>query len=496
MYRLVLYVLVFLLLSALGLSIFGKLSFTPDALIESTLIILGASWITHIIFSRVFESPANVESVYITALILVFLITPPQGTDYASFLPLALWASILSQASKYIFAIRKKHIFNPAAFAIALTALAINQSATWWIGTLPMLPFVFFSGILVVRKIRRADLVWSFLAFTLATIITFALLRGSGLATTIQRAIVGTPLFFFAFIMLTEPLTTPPTKKLRIIYGALVGFLFSPAIHIGSLYSTPELALLVGNFFVYIVSPKEKLILTLKEIVRVANDTYDFIFTSERKFSFQPGQYMEWTLAHRDPDSRGNRRYFTLASSPTEKEVRVGMKFYPEPSSFKNKLAYFHPGETIVAAQLSGDFTLPKNKDEKLAFIAGGIGITPFRSMIQYLIDTKEARKITLLYSNKTLGDVAYRDIFDRAYTELGIETVYSITDGQVPLDDLQTRKGAIDSRVIAEEVPDYTERTFYLSGPHAMVTAFEKTLQEMGVSRNKIKTDFFPGFA
>jgi ferredoxin-NADP reductase len=89
-----------------------------------------------------------------------------------------------------------------------------------------------------------------------------------------------------------------------------------------------------------------------------------------------------------------------------------------------------------------------------------------------------------------------YRDVFDQARDELGIRTVYTLTGrGNRPLS-WRGRMGRIDARMIAEEVPDYRERTFYLSGPQAMVNAFEATLKRMGVSADQIKTDFFPGFA
>ena len=78
--------------------------------------------------------------------------------------------------------------------------------------------------------------------------------------------------------MITEPLTTPPTRARRIAYGALVGVLFAPAIHLGPIYSTPELALVVGNIFSYAVSPKRKYALALTSKTKIADDTYDFAF--------------------------------------------------------------------------------------------------------------------------------------------------------------------------------------------------------------------------
>jgi len=359
-----------------------------------------------------------------------------------------------------------------------------------------MMPFVVAGGLLVVRKIRRFDLVVSFLIATILTILGFSLLKGSNFITVAGKVLFYSNLLFFAFVMLTEPLTTPPTKTLRIFYGSLVGFLFAPQIHIGFIYSTPELALLIGNIFSYLVSPKGKHILKLREKMLIAPDIYDLSFNVDRKFVFQPGQYLEWTLGHKHPDNRGNRRYFTIASSPTEEELRLGVKFYPDSSSFKKSLASMGIESEIVASQLAGDFVLPRYKQQKLVFIAGGIGITPFRSMIKYLIDRNEKRPIIIFYSNKIASDIVYEDVFNEAYEKLGIKTVYTLTDTEFIPGNWRGQKGYITEQMIVKEVPDYKERLFYISGPHSMVAAFEKVLRNIGIAKRQIKTDFFPGFA
>jgi len=207
---------------------------------------------------------------------------------------------------------------------------------------------------------------------------------------------------------------------------------------------------------------------------------------------------MEWTFAHKKPDNRGNRRYFTLASSPTELTVRIGLKFYPEMSSYKQNLLSMKQNDIIVASQRAGDFTLSRNKKQKLVFIAGGIGITPFRSMLKYLLDTnnlKERRDIVLFYSNKKIEDVAYTDVLDYAYETLGIKTVYTLTDTESLPTNWLGEKGFIDANMIRKYVPDFMERKFYISGPHMMVATFEKMLRDMGIKSSSIKIDFFPGF-
>jgi ferredoxin-NADP reductase len=149
-----------------------------------------------------------------------------------------------------------------------------------------------------------------------------------------------------------------------------------------------------------------------------------------------------------------------------------------------------------MASQLAGDFVLPRNKRAKLAFMAGGIGITPFRSMVRALLDQNEMREITVLYSNRTAQEVVYADVLEEARERLGIKTVYTLTDANsVPLS-WKGETGRVDAEMIAKTVPDYRERTFYLSGPRSLVVGFEEVLRGIGVPKSRIKTDFFPGFA
>lgn len=473
MYRLVLYFLI--LLAGVGFiySLFGVLPFDPINYIFSFTFLLVVSGFVNKIFAKVFDAQANTESWIISALILGLIIAPPKNLHEVIF---AGWAAILMVTSKFVLSIDKKHIFNPVAISVAVTAFAINGSANWWVGQASMLPIVVIGGFLIVRKIKRWDLVLSFLIVALILI---------GPARWV-RSIADTPLIFFAVIMLTEPLTTPPTKILRIIYGAFVGLLFAPQMHIGSIYTTPEIALIIGNIFSYLVSPKYKLILTLKEKIKLTPDIYDFIFIPDKQINFTSGQYMEWTLEHESPDGRGNRRYLSLASSPTEREIRIGVKVGNPASSFKRKLITLSSGQKIVAGQLIGDFTLPKDPSKKLIFIAGGIGITPFRSMIKYLIDTNQKRDIVIIYSAKIKNDFVYEDVLRQAQDRLGVRTIYVDSETQ----------GHMDSVRLAKEIPDYKGRTLYISGSHGVVDSFVQILKNLQVPGGQVITDYFPGFA
>src|SRR3989344_1380649 len=232
------------------------------------LLTAAVAWLFNTVVARVWKLPMNSESSLLTALILSLIITP--GRTYESFL-LLLSAALLAMASKYILAISGKHLFNPAALGAVVGALFFEQGATWWAGgNLPMLPLVLVGGMLVVRKLRRADLVLAFL--------------GVAMISTLWPIVVSG--------------------------GALLGLFFSPSIRVFSIYFTPELALIVGNVFSCLISPKFKAVLKLKEKREIAADTYEFVFSGQSP-EFLPGQYAEWTLASEKSDSRGNRRYFT-----------------------------------------------------------------------------------------------------------------------------------------------------------------------------------------
>jgi len=242
------------------------------------------------------------------------------------------------------------------------------------------------------------------------------------------------------------------------------------------------------------VSPKQKVVLKLKRKSRVASNIVDFVFKSSQKLAFQPGQYMEFTLAHPQTDSRGNRRYFTLASSPTENDVLLGIRFYEHSSSFKKALYKVNNRTQLIAAQIAGDFTLPANPEQKLVFLAGGIGITPFRSMVKYLLDTQQWRDIVLIYVNKTADEIVYSDVFSAAAAKLGVKTFYTLTDATALPRNWRGFVGRINEQMLLKTVPDYQERTYYISGPPEMVRASEQVLKVMGVTNAQIKKDFFPG--
>lgn len=493
MYKLVLYGLLLLAAISIVLGFVGVLPQSGLSLLLSLVVLVITCYVSNEILGRLYKAPRNSESYFITALILFFILSPLLNVDG---LPVFLYAGVLAMASKYIFAIHKRHIFNPVAIAVFILGLLGSGDAIWWIGSGVLAPITAILGLLIVRKIRRFSLFTSFLLTSLVFIVAFGLKNGLEFWSVFTEAFTSWPLVFFASIMLTEPLTTPSTRKWQVVYGALVGALFGSQFHIGPIFSTPELSLVLGNIFSYIVGSKQKLMLKLKEKKMIVPGIYEFVFRPDQKLEFAPGQYLEWTLPHAKADSRGNRRYFTIASSPTEDEIKLGVRINEkESSSFKKALLQMHSGDGMVASQLSGDFTMPQDPKKKLVFIAGGIGITPFRSMIKYLIDKNEKRDVTLFYSTLDPNTCAYNPLFEEAVQKIGLKNICVISDTTKVPSGWTRESGYITADMIQKRIPNFAEHVFYLSGPNAMVENYKKLLLGMKVPKKNIETDYFPGF-
>lgn len=489
MYRLVVYVLAILSGLSVVFSLLGRIGTSPTELVISAAILLGGSYIADRALGKFLNIPTNMESALITGLILFLILQP--ATSMATGLALAL-AAVAGIASKFLLAWHGKHLFNPAAFGAALVSLTGLAATTWWIGNSVFWPFTLLLGLAIVRKIRRLPL---FLVFAGVTISVQAVVFISGhqeLASNMKQALIASPLLFLGTIMLTEPATMPPRRREQMVFGALIAVLYVMAWEIGPFIIYPEVALLLGNMYAYAVSPKFRVRLRLSEKRQISEYVYDYVFKPDRPFRFRPGQYLEWTLPGVSYDSRGNRRTFTIASSPTEFDVHLGVKFYEPASAYKRVLHEMVPGDVMYASQISGNFTLDNSVHEKLAFIAGGIGVTPFRSMVKYLTDNALHTDVVLLYVVGDAREFAYVEDF-KAATAVGVQMIPVVTDTAYQAAGVISAK--VDEKVLTELIPDITERTCYVSGPPGMVDGYKHMLSAIGVRRANIRTDHFSGY-
>ncbi len=491
MYRVVLYGLGVIAANAVVFAFLGLLPFSGvDALMLLALVLL-SSYVAHEFAAKLFKAITNTESFLITALILFLILAPvTSATDIVVTLAVTTFAVL----SKYLLAVRKKHVFNPAAVALVVMGVLGFGNAIWWVGSAALLPMVAVVGFLIVRKIRRFYLVWPYGLIALGTTLAFNMSGGMTPLDSVRQVVLSWPLVFFGTVMLTEPLTSPGRKREGVVYSGLVGFLFGARYSFGPIYSTPELALVLGNVLAYVVSSKENLMLSLQSSRKIGGSLYEFVFQPRGNFSFLPGQYLEWTLPVPDGDDRGNRRFFTIASSPTEKNVSIAVKITDQASRFKQELAQLKKGDQITATHLAGDFVLPSDPKQKLVFIAGGIGVTPFRSMIKYLVDTQQQRDAVLFYTASHPDELAYQSLFDQA-KEVGVTAVYIITRSKNVPKNWSGEIGYLSREMLEKYVPDYAQRLFYISGPNRMVDSCCSVLGEVELPEKQIMRDYFPGF-
>ncbi len=467
----------------------GLISQNPWDLILSLGILIVACYSANQLISKIWGAPTNAESMYITALILFFILPPNTTYEGAVFI---FTAGVIAVASKFIIAIKAKHIFNPAAFGATTVGLAGLLYTSWWVGSPALWPITLIYGALVVRKIRKYHLVAAFAATSILVSLIIGVVSGENSLNIINSLITASPFIFLGAIMLTDPATTAPKRKQQIVYGALVGGLFAWHPTIGSFYIYPELALLLGNVYVYIVSPKYRSELRLKRIEKISENIYNYVFSPNKKLSFQPGQYLEWTLPHQNVDNRGNRRTFSIASSPTENEICLGFKTYQPSSSYKQALLHMKPNDKIYVKQLAGEFILPKDPGQKLVFIAGGIGITPFRSMLKYLTDTKQKRDIVLYYLVSSISEIAYKNVLAEA-KDFGLKVIIVCPDQKLsPAANVISK---LDVHTLKKNVPNYVDRTYYISGPSGLVDNYKSLLHKLSIPSKRIVTDHFSGY-
>ena len=206
-----------------------------------------------------------------------------------------------------------------------------------------------------------------------------------------------------------------------------------------------------------------------------------FFWEREEPLLFTAGQYLEYHLPHPDMDDRGEVRWFTISASPTEGGLRLTTRLNPKSSTFKRILFAMQPGDTIEAVNPEGDFVLPDDPAQPLVFVAGGIGITPFRSMLKMMHDTKQLRPIQLIYAAKTADEFAFKD----ELAEWGTDVTYVVTE----------QDGTLDGQKIIRLAGGLDGKLAYLSGPEPMVKAFRDQLHQVGIDPATIKIDDFPGY-
>jgi ferredoxin-NADP reductase len=232
---------------------------------------------------------------------------------------------------------------------------------------------------------------------------------------------------------------------------------------------------------------------TIKEKREVAKGTLMVTFELvDERVDWTPGQYF-WVELLDPPydDEKGPRRHITVVTSPTEKGV-LGLTTRIRDTAFKRSLVEMPEGAAVDVEQPKGNFTLPEDTSERYAFIAGGIGITPFRSMLRYIADKGLDYDVTLVYSNRDLESTAFLDELAELEKAIpGMRLVCTMTED----DAWEGDKRMLDADVLRDMLGDLESFHFMIAGPPRMAKSVEGSLLEAGLSDDQVQSDSFSGY-
>ena len=220
--------------------------------------------------------------------------------------------------------------------------------------------------------------------------------------------------------------------------------------------------------------------LELKEKEHLIDNIWAFRFEPTTAFTWIAGQFIRIEIPHDNPDAEGTKRWFTVSSAPYEGIVQITTRITD--STFKQALNALPIGERLpLIEEPDGDF-IWEDSDKPLVFVAGGIGITPFRSILKQRAHEGLPLDVVLVYGNRT-DDVVFKDEFD----------TYARTDQHFKAKYVTGEPLAAEK--IAELVPELNESLVYVSGPEPMVKALGGDLKTHGLPETGLKTDEFPNY-
>jgi ferredoxin-NADP reductase len=232
---------------------------------------------------------------------------------------------------------------------------------------------------------------------------------------------------------------------------------------------------------------------TIKEKREVAKDTLLVVFDlGGEEVDFTPGQYFWVELPDRgDQDERGLRRHISIVTSPTERGV-LGLATRLRDTAFKRTLAELEVGDEVQVEEPKGSYLLPEDTERDYVFVAGGIGITVFRSMLRYIADKGLPYRITLVYSNRDRESAAFLDELAALEAQIdGLRVVLTMTDDAGW--DGESRR--VDEEMLRDHLGELDRYTFFVAGPPGMAKGVEAVLQEAGVDEDRLHIGSFAGY-
>jgi ferredoxin-NADP reductase len=233
----------------------------------------------------------------------------------------------------------------------------------------------------------------------------------------------------------------------------------------------------------------------LKDRKEIANGTIAVIFNKPAGFEFVAGQSIDLTLI--DPsetDAKGNMRTLSLASAPYDLDLMVATRV--RDTAFKRELNRIPLGIPVKIEGPFGFMTLHKATTRPAVFLAGGIGITPFHSMVCQATKTMLSQELILFYSNRRPEDAAFLvDLMELEKQHSNFKLVATMTNlenSQLPWNG---EKGYINKEMLTRFVRDSRQPVYYIAGPPALESALREVLQEVGVEEDDINSECFSGY-
>lgn len=228
------------------------------------------------------------------------------------------------------------------------------------------------------------------------------------------------------------------------------------------------------------------------EITQIYYETPTIISVKFKKenINYRAGTYMVYLLDVQD--AKGNFRDFSFASSPTEDFILISTRITGTP--YKQKLASLKKDDKVSVKGPFGHFFFYPEKEAVM--IAGGIGITPFRSMTKYAIDSKLDTKITLFYGSRTPEEIAFRkELYSWQKTNPNFKVVNVISSIKDSKEQWNGLTGFIDEKIIRSNLNHLNNKLFYICGPPPMVDAMFDLLKLIGVKEEDIRVEHFTGY-
>lgn len=233
-----------------------------------------------------------------------------------------------------------------------------------------------------------------------------------------------------------------------------------------------------------------------------AKNTKSFFFEPRNPVNWLPGQFFYLTIPQlKYPDPRGNTRYFTISSSPTEGRLLRFTTRLRKGSGFKKTLEELEIGSTVDGEGPNGTFILDENEVGEHLLLAGGIGITPFRAFIKYNIDKNLKNiRLYLVYSNSIPEEITFREELEQwSKSYENIKVAMTISHPEESRINWSGLRGRIDKDMIQKLISDWKLKTknltFWLCGPPPMVTAMEEVLGSMKITSDKVRSEKFTGY-